>query len=30
MGGGEDHETKTDEGARILIIEGRGLADRLA
>ena len=27
---GEDHETKTDEGARILIIEGRGLADRLA
>jgi mannose-6-phosphate isomerase-like protein (cupin superfamily) len=27
---GEEHETRTDEGVRVLIIEGRGLADRLS
>jgi hypothetical protein len=27
---GEDHETTTDDGVRVLIIEGRGLADRLS
>jgi mannose-6-phosphate isomerase-like protein (cupin superfamily) len=26
---GEDHETRTEDGARLLIIEGVGLADRL-
>jgi hypothetical protein len=26
---GEEHETRTDDGARVLIIEGNGLADRL-
>jgi redox-sensitive bicupin YhaK (pirin superfamily) len=26
---GEDHETRTDDGVRVLIIEGKGLADRL-
>jgi hypothetical protein len=26
---GEDHETRTEDGARILITEGTGLADRL-
>jgi mannose-6-phosphate isomerase-like protein (cupin superfamily) len=27
---GEQHETRTDDGARVLIVEGRGLADRLS
>ena len=26
---GEDHETRTDDGARVLIIEGKGLVERL-
>jgi redox-sensitive bicupin YhaK (pirin superfamily) len=26
---GEDHETRTEDGVRVLIIEGAGLADRL-
>ncbi len=26
---GEDHETRTEHGVRVLIIEGAGLADRL-
>jgi redox-sensitive bicupin YhaK (pirin superfamily) len=27
---GEDHETRTEDGARVLIIEGHGLAERLS